>query len=146
MAAYRKIHCEQCGSPRLTRRANTKYCRVCRTFKNIEFIGDRKAKCIGCNGSFSPLLRGDDVCGKCTLTHASGDPRGECKLCGTDDAHLIDENIAVCEVCAYSNQKRGEFKKALLKKIRHRMAGTEALPEVDVPESKTQELETGPAV
>lgn len=114
--ALTTIHCEDCGKPRLTGRRNTKYCRVCRLLKNINFIGDRTSECPRCKKRYAPVTRNDLMCGKCNPRIAQGKPTGICGFC-KEEKDLIDSDIKVCHGCATEPDNRLAFTIALLDKV-----------------------------
>lgn len=142
MAKLTIIECADCGAPRLTKRKNTKYCRVCRLIRNIEFIGADTVDCLGCDTPFAPLKRGEDVCGKCAVAGPAGDPRGTCAFCEVENASLVDSNISVCRVCATDPTKRVLFKKALVKKQIAIRSGDVVIPPPEIPKPKIRQTKT----
>jgi len=136
----RIIRCEECGSPRLTRYKNTKYCHLCRLSKNLEFIGDRTNKCAGCEKSFAPIDRNEQLCPECSIGKVAGDPRGTCAFCEAVDAPLIREHIAVCVQCAHDPKLRTKFVGAIAKKISAIKRGDIEIPEPEIPQAKPREV------
>lgn len=136
MAELRIIECEDCGCPRLTRRSNTKFCRVCRIYKNLKYLGDRVTKCIACDKTFAPIYRNEDVCASCSPDLPTGDPRGTCVICKQENASIIDQSISLCLQCAQNPKTRKPFKGALINKINGFRDGTIPYPEVHIPETK----------
>lgn len=116
MASLRTIECADCGAPRKTRKANTKYCAICRLIRDLKYIDKATQKCIVCDNRFAPLQRGEEVCGKCDLVPAYGDPRGKCALCETDDARLVNKDVNVCRECSTDPEKRTLLRRALILK------------------------------
>jgi hypothetical protein len=112
----RTIQCADCGRTRQTRRSNTKYCYPCRLLRNIKWQGTETTKCLVCEKRFSPLKRGDVICGKCDSVPPPGDPRGTCAFCGTENSSLVDKEVQVCRPCATDPEQRGKLAAALQKK------------------------------
>lgn len=115
--AERTITCEDCGAPYVTKRTNTKYCRLCRLLRNVLYLRDKTSVCIGCDKTYAPLLREKfAVCGDCFPGSWGNDATGRCSFCDTDGVRLLDPDVAVCRDCAQNPDKRELFVKALLKK------------------------------
>lgn len=131
--ALHTIKCENCGSPRLTRRKNTKYCRLCRILKNLEYLDTWEETCIACENRFAPLQRGEDLCGDCAIFPAQGDPKGPCAICHEQDARLMEANINVCQACSTKPENRKILIQSLKKKIVKIMKGDIEV-QVDTPE------------
>ena len=110
------ITCEDCGRDYETTRKNTKYCRSCRVYRDLMFLGERRKECIECEKTFNPLTTKDLLCGRCGDFMRKA-PEGECKLCG-ESAKLLHESIQVCGACATDPAKRVTFLRALAKKRR----------------------------
>lgn len=125
--ATTKIVCEDCGHDYETKRSNTKYCAVCRLFRDVMYQGTRKSKCLVCGESFCRITRHDALCGKCDVIKSSLHGEGDCSLCGASQAITIRNEVRVCLVCARSPEKRPTFMKALAKKVQARKAETEAV-------------------
>lgn len=115
--ALHDIHCEDCGRPRSTRYKNTKYCLVCRLFKNLNYIGTQTRKCPVCNNRFAPLNRNELMCGECNTKIAVGQPHGVCGFCGEDTDLLLDD-VRVCHPCATDPKNRDTFLVAMAKKVK----------------------------
>lgn len=110
-----EIKCADCGAPRKTTQANTRYCRLCAAIRAIEYWTPDKARRCGeqkCKRRFVPTKRGDFACGHCDYRRH----RGTCAICKGDDVPIWLEGIAVCLVCAKDPQARLTLIKALLKK------------------------------
>lgn len=119
--ATRTITCEDCGSRSETTRANTKYCKTCRLFRNVVFIGHRTKTCIECEKRFAPLDRADVLCGSCDFTRPL--VAGHCALCDRDTERLLHADVKVCSMCATDPDKRVLFQRALAKKRRRNKDG-----------------------
>lgn len=113
----RTISCADCGAEYETRRTNTKYCRVCRTYRDLMFLGDRSKTCIECDKQFLPLTKKDLLCGACGSFLAKA-VHGDCSLCGEKTEHLLHDSIKVCRRCATDPEKRVTLLRALAKKRR----------------------------
>lgn len=116
MAEKRTIHCEDCKHEYETVRANTKFCQVCRTFKDLVYVGTDTRKCWLCDSTFAPLHRKDEACADCS-------PRtgkmldGECVLCQGHRHPLLSGDILVCLGCAKDPERRRTFGKAIRAKV-----------------------------
>lgn len=118
MAEPRIIACQSCGAPYETRRSNTKYCALCRLDKNLRYIGSVQASCWACHKDFAPLERGEDSCGECC--YESEKPgMAECGFCHEMKLR-VRQDVAVCHQCARDPKHRGEFMKAVRKKVQVR--------------------------
>lgn len=115
------ITCEDCGKEVSTPRRNTKYCIVCRLFRNTVFIGHRTKVCVECEKRFAPLNRGDVLCGGCDFTKKFVE--GSCALCERKSERLLHPDLKVCSMCATDPDKRTLFQRALAKKRRRNKNG-----------------------
>ena len=113
----RTIECADCGASYKTTRTNTKYCRVCRVFRDLSFLGDRTKECIECERQFSPLTKKDLLCGGCG-SFLRKTLEGTCSLCNESREDLLHETITVCGRCATDPEKRVTLLRALAKKRR----------------------------
>lgn len=114
--AERTIRCEDCGADYKTKRANTKYCRVCRLYRNLLFLKNRKKECPACGDQFAPLAMDDMVCGRCDIGRHYVD--GTCALCGDATSKQLHPDVAVCHPCATDPSRRPLLIRALAKKLR----------------------------
>lgn len=110
------IRCSDCGSDYETVRKNTKYCRLCRTLRDIKFIGVRQQTCWECDQKFAPSGPQQFLCGACDTTPRKSYVTGTCALCNRQEARLLDAQVAVCVECSRDGGKRPAFFKALVKK------------------------------
>lgn len=112
------IKCVDCGAERKAIYKNTKYCRVCRLSRNLDYLerlGWDSVKCVVCDARFAPMKRGDQTCPKCSYLPQCA-VVAPCGLCGTV-AQTVDKDIAVCYGCATDKKRRREFQRALKKKV-----------------------------
>lgn len=111
------ISCADCGADYETKRSNTKYCRVCRIYRDLSFLGERTKNCLECDKKFALMSRKDLLCGGCGSFLAK-EVEGDCSLCGASTKHLLHETIKVCRPCATDPKKRVTLLRALAKKRR----------------------------
>jgi hypothetical protein len=114
------IHCEDCGSTYETIRKNTKYCAICRLFRDVMFVGTKKSKCLICEKKYCKTSRNDLVCADCDVVGSRLHGHGDCALCGATEAKLIRIGVAVCVGCAQDPDQRQTFIKALGRKVAQR--------------------------
>ncbi len=122
MATAKTIQCEDCGRKYETTRKNTKYCRVCRVFRDLAYLRALTKTCVACDRDFAPMRRDDLLCGHCDPTTSKQEVEGDCALCQVH-ANLLHADIAVCKGCATDPEKRELFMKALAKKRRASQEG-----------------------
>lgn len=113
-----EISCEDCGNRYETNRKNTKYCRVCRVFRDAVYNASNTKKCVSCEEKFAPINRGDMLCGRCNFARKI---EGTCALCEKKKEDMVHESIAVCWPCATDPVKRPVLIRALAKKRRATM-------------------------
>jgi len=133
MAKLHVIHCEDCGSPRLTKYANTKYCEVCRLARNLNFMKGQKFTCGVSGNKYAPIKRNQSVSLTCDPYSTPGGVTGECGVCNTKNARLYGEHVRVCVECLDSIEKRGLIYAALLSKQRQIIDGEYVIPEPEIP-------------
>lgn len=114
------IVCADCGTQYPTKRKNTKYCRLCRINRNLQFYGQRVSKCWACEEKFAPYDANQTVCGSCLFVPQSA-PAGHCGLCKTDK-QVLHSDVAVCHACALDPTKRSLFMRAVATKASKRAA------------------------
>lgn len=92
------IACADCGSTHEARAKNTKYCKVCRLYRNLMFqanTGQPFGTCKLCDNTFTKLNRNDILCGKCVfMDNASG----SCSICDRE-APLYHADVRLCLPC-----------------------------------------------
>jgi hypothetical protein len=115
MAKTSIIQCQDCGADYETVRRNTKYCRVCRMFRDLAYLKALTRECISCDQKFAPLHREDILCGNCDPVTSKFHVEGVCGICQVQ-ATLLHKDIAVCKSCATDPGQRTVFIKALAKK------------------------------
>jgi hypothetical protein len=120
MGTLRTIRCADCGHGRETARANTKYCRLCRLFRDLSHLKGRTSTCIACGARFAPLTANDGLCSKCDFL-AENNARGRCNICETDNALLIKAGVAVCNGCAKDPKRRKVVVMAVAQKRRRQI-------------------------
>lgn len=116
------IECADCGKSRETRIKNTKYCKLCRLYRDLTFMAggyNPKATCLVCDAAFLRVKRNDVVCGTCDIGAESA-PTGPCSLCGTT-AKLYDEDVTVCRKCIKDPRRRETLYKSVGKKRAQRI-------------------------
>ena len=111
---YRTYACVDCSAPATSKRANAKYCTICRLIRNVTFVADKTKPCWGCNKRFTPIDRNDVLCGTCDESGARGDT-GTCSLCKAQ-AQLYGKEVSVCLACMKDPEKRPLLFRALKKK------------------------------
>lgn len=109
------INCKDCGAPRETKHRNTRYCHVCRLFRNLVFVSRRTAACVSCDGRFAPIKRDDQLCGFCDFLGETHRVTGKCGVCG-QKTELVRREIRVCVPCLKAPDKRQLVIKALNKR------------------------------
>lgn len=120
------ITCADCGHEYKTIRKNTKYCRICRLVRNLDFLQGTVYQCVGCGDEYAPLERTAKTWRTCLECSPRGwdtwshDHAGTCALCKKDTDKLIHPEISVCRRCAFDPEKREVLYKALLRKRRER--------------------------
>ncbi len=112
----RDINCEDCGRSFETTRANTKFCTVCRTYRDLLYIGEQTKSCLECDQKFALLKRSDMLCGKCDFLTSKKYVEGTCALCHNVSDRLMHKDIRVCIRCARNPEMRTLLLKALVKK------------------------------
>lgn len=117
------ISCADCGEERKASAANTRYCRVCRLLRNLDFLSDRTHKCLECSSRYPPIMRNDQWCGDCALGQTN--VRGCCALCGKEDAYLVLPDVRVCHRCARNPRMRRRFILGLRKRQDEQRAANE---------------------
>jgi hypothetical protein len=118
-----EIECADCGKSRVARLKNTKYCRLCRLFRDLTFMAsgyNAKAECLVCDVTFLRVKRNDVLCGTCDIA-AEAAPTGECSFCG-ETRKLYDEDVTVCRPCIKSPKQRELLLKSVGQKRASRMA------------------------
>jgi hypothetical protein len=110
------VHCADCGSEVQTRRANTKYCKVCRLLRDVKFVKERTKECWGCGVTFAPLNRGDVFCGTCDLVPGHS-VTGTCAFCKAQ-TQLYSDQVSVCLPCLKDPEKRPTVARSLINKQR----------------------------
>jgi hypothetical protein len=95
---------------------NTKYCKVCRLYRNLEFVRERTGKCIACEKEHALTERKPFLCQSCQAIAGTG-RKGSCGVCGTEDTDLVPQELAVCVGCMDDPSKRGKILLGLLTKI-----------------------------
>jgi len=116
MATERVIECADCGEHYTTRRANTKYCVICRWLRDLLYIGARTKKCWLCDTEFAPLSSKGELCGTCDTVPRRSHVEGKCSFCEQDKPNLLHEDLRVCVPCALKPENRKTLIRALLKK------------------------------
>lgn len=146
MAKLQIIHCEDCGSPRLTKYANTKYCEICRLARNLNFMRGQKFTCAVSKNRFAPIKRGQIVSLTCDPYALPGSVEGTCGIC-EKDGKLYGEHVRVCVECLDSIDKREEIYGMLLLKQKLIKEGEIEIPEPELPEKvvKTEAHDDGNA-
>lgn len=116
--------CQDCGQRFDTRRDNAKFCSVCRTLKNLDFINDFTVPCWQCGERMSPIERGDKTCGNCGYAPK----KHGIDVCGfcNEEHPIIAKDVAVCHRCAKIPSLRKDLLKAMRKKVNLRRQ--EAVP------------------
>lgn len=112
----RTIICADCGAPRETTMANTKYCTTCRLYRNLQFVRERTGKCVACNKEHALTERKAWICQECAGQTGTGRD-GQCGVCGTEHANLVWPDVAVCGTCMDNPEKRGKIIAGLIQKI-----------------------------
>jgi hypothetical protein len=111
--------CETCGARAQSPRSNAKYCVICRTFRNLKYVGAKTSKCWACKSSFAPLHRNDVLCGSCDDDATRG-PTAQCRLC-QDMRSLYHDDILICGQCMKKPAAREPVMHALFnKQVRRR--------------------------
>lgn len=110
------IKCVDCGQPYETRRPNTRYCAVCRLYRDLVYLGSRTKVCLDCEERFAPLAVKDLLCGKCDFIRSKNYADGECALCHGNTSPLLHSDVAVCLVCAREPKRRELLLRAVAKK------------------------------
>lgn len=141
------IKCSDCGGPRMTRYANTKYCEICRLLRNLKFVGDAKSKCLVDKRVFSPIKRGQQLSLTCDPLSTPGGVQGTCGICDREDQRLYGEHISVCVECLDDPARRELIRAQLIQKqaaiIDGRIVIEEpVIPEVTRTEAQEQEIPT----
>lgn len=96
----RTIKCASCGYPYVTKRANTKRCRVCQLIQRITWLGNRTTECaVTPEHHFIALDGHDKYCGRHDLIPRTLDATGVCRRCGEHSERLVHESIAICRAC-----------------------------------------------
>lgn len=113
MATF-KIACADCGFEHEASNKTTKYCNVCRVFRDLAFVGTTTKNCFACGSKFAPIRRKDELCSNCDYNHRVYGT-GICALC-KNEASLIRSDIAVCTDCMRDPDQRRTFMKAMAKK------------------------------
>lgn len=102
--------CHDCGSE-MTGPKHKKLCAECRLLKDIEYWRGKTGVCVedhgGCGKKFTPIRRGDLVCGDCSPGMSVNE--GSCKLCGHRQTYRLFKEVAVCERCARDAKQRIKF-------------------------------------
>lgn len=113
MASLTK-QCEDCPNEFVTSRANAKRCSVCRTLKDLRFVGDLIVECWLCDRKISPLEKGDKTCADCAYI-----PKkygfAQCGFC-KQERERIRADVAVCSECAHDPANRRTLILSLAKK------------------------------
>lgn len=122
MGTDRIITCEDCKSQYSTRRANTKYCPICRWLRDLKFIGGRTRKCWLCDTEFAPLSSKSEMCGSCDDVPRRSHVAGECGFCKQEKPNLLHDDLHVCVSCALNPECRRTLVMALKKKQDARIA------------------------
>jgi hypothetical protein len=120
------IHCADCGHPRQTSRKNTKYCTVCRLFRDLAFLqtgGFKIRPCAVCDTKFAPLNRNDALCAKCDIPKESA-VIGDCAFCETEQ-RLHSDAVGICTGCLKEPKHAPKIFKAVGRK---RLERTQAVP------------------
>lgn len=123
MPTTRTIQCADCQAEYATQRSNTKYCALCRIFRDVMYLGNRKQTCLVCEQKFALLQAGERLCPKCDVIPSSRYVDGTCAFCGTHEYPLLSAEVAVCTACAHDPEQRELFIKAIVQK-RKLLAGT----------------------
>lgn len=110
-----EIHCADCGDSVRAKRPNTKYCKLCRLYRNVVYIASRSATCCSCESQFAPLHRNDQLCPDCDFL-AENNPRGSCAFCEKEDELRVCAGVALCNRCAKTPALRHRVTLALAKK------------------------------
>lgn len=119
--------CEDCGHEYQSKRANAKYCGVCRLFRDLVYHGKRKQTCLDCGERFAPFKSGERLCSNCDFIGSANYAAGACALCKHSTHPLLSTDIAVCLGCARDPDKRDIFTKAVAKKRQSRRSQHEAV-------------------
>lgn len=119
MATF-KIACADCGSEHEASNRTTKYCNVCRVFRDLAFVGTTTKNCFACSEAFAPIRRKDELCSKCDYNHRVYGT-GTCGICKAENVSTIRMDIAVCVDCMRDPNQRRTFMKAMAKKRAERM-------------------------
>lgn len=122
-----QINCDDCGTEHVARRKNVRYCGVCRMFRNLVYLGNRKAKCSSCETKFAPLTANDQLCASCDFLSESN-PKGACAFCSSVDVPLIHPELAVCLACGKDATIRSKVTAAIGKKRRARQTTNDKVP------------------
>lgn len=107
--------CVDCGREFESNRENAKYCYLCRLYRNLVFIADRKYECWACGEKFAPLARSDKFCGGCNTNTSIHHTEGTCSFCG-EARVVLHEDVSVCLPCATDGEQRKLFVRAIHKK------------------------------
>lgn len=138
------IRCEDCGAPRMTRYANTKYCEICRLARNLKFVGDRTQTCLLDKKVFAPIKRGQELSLTCDPYSTPGGVEGTCGICEQDGQRLYGEHVRVCTECLDDPKKRPTIYGMLLLKAKLIREGEIEIPEPEIPGTKTEAHEDEP--
>lgn len=112
------ISCADCGHDQVVSRRNARYCYVCRTFRDLIYLGSRRGKCSSCQEKFAPIKANDRLCANCDFL-VENNPTGHCAFCDKDGL-LISPELAVCVACAKNPELRDKVTQAVGKKRRLR--------------------------
>lgn len=124
MRYERLIQCADCSSDTKTVRSNTKYCGICRLYRDLLFLGTRTYKCFACDTPFAPLSVNGHLCPNCDVFNHALDSAGVCAFCATESEKLIRSDVSVCRDCAGDPANR----KTLVAALRQKQDARKAQP------------------
>lgn len=104
------VTCAECSAPVETKRKNTKYCGVCRLYRNLIYLQGKTTTCWACDERFLLADRADRVCPDCLPSTAH---TGACAVCNRDDQQMVTSDVAVCRRCIHAPEHRKTIIKAL---------------------------------
>lgn len=126
------IECEDCGTKRVTRYKNTKYCEICRLLRNLKFIGDRTESCLVTKKRFAPIKRNQQLSLTCDPYSTPAGHEGTCGVCDTE-GRLYGDNVKVCTECLDDPKQRGKIIAMLIQKQANIKSGRTVIPDPPMP-------------
>lgn len=116
-APTQTITCADCGQPYETKRANARICAICRLFRDISYVGNKKSTCIMCEKAFCRTTRGQLLCPSCDPNGSSLYSEGACNFCQAPHTKRIRADVAICLDCAHAPEHRVNVMKSLARKV-----------------------------